>query len=337
MPPAETLRLLWERWTWNSVLDEFSRIDVISGQHRGKGRKAMTSAASRRPAVAGALKRCPVGRWVRFDEFSRFMRADGYVFEVTRDPWKLYVAEAYYGSLGDPTSHRWEMLQGRYILCLLFEYAATLGMVDVAYTRPEDAPADFLGLWASESLDFLSRYDGLAYFRLNPLGAYCLGIEGKYEPGTPPECTPLKVFPDLRLCADGTMSPAERLALETWSNTEADGVWRLDPAKALVAIEGGHDAESLRDFLTERDDQPLPEKVEGFLRRAQRGGAALRECGRALLVECASEEIAARLAADERVSKLCMPAGKRHLAVKKKSEEAFRKAVRELGYGMPRK
>ncbi len=193
-----------------------------------------------------------------------------------------------------------------------------------------------MDLWASEFLDFLSRYDGLAYFRLNPLGAYCLGIVEAYEPQMPPDRTPLRVFPDLRLCADMPMSPEELLVLEIWADTEADGVWRLVRARTLAAVEDGHDVDELRTFLTARDDQSLPEKVEGFLRSVGRDGKALRERGRALLVECASEEIAARLAADERISKLCLAAGKKYLAVHAKSEAAFRKAIRELGYGMPR-
>ncbi len=335
-PPSDTLKRLWQRWVGHGILDEFSRIDIIGGQHRGKGKSAMTAVPKRRQVVAEALKRCPVGQWVSFDGFSRFMRADGYDFEITHDPWKLYVGDAHYGSLGHSAFHRWEILQDRYILCLLFEYAATLGLIDIAYTHPENARLDYMDLWASEFLDFLSRYDGLRYFRLNPLGAYCLGVAEAYEPQMPPDRTPLRVFPDLRLCAEVPMSPEERLVLETWANAEADGVWRLDRARTLAAVEDGHDVDGLRTFLTARDDQPLPEKVEGFLRSVERGEKALRERGWALLVECASEEIAARLAADGRVSMLCLPAGKKHLAVHAKSEAAFRKAIRELGYGMPR-
>ena len=135
-PPAETLRRLWERWMKNTLLDEFSRIDDIKGQHRGKGRHAMTAASNRRPTIAEALARCPVGRWVRFDDFSRYMQASSFNFSVTRDPWRLYIADPNYGSLGYAGHHDWDILQGRYLLCLLFEYAATLGLIDGLH-RPE--------------------------------------------------------------------------------------------------------------------------------------------------------------------------------------------------------
>ena len=334
-PPAETLRHLWHRWITNGILDEFSRIDTISGQQR-RGRHVMAAVSGRRPVVADALERCPVDHWVRFSEFSRFMRSDGYTFKITHDPWKLYVGDTHYGSLGYAGRHRWEILQDRYILCLLFEYAATLGLIDVVYTDPENARLDFTDL-ESDELTFLSRYDGLEYFRLNPLGAYCLDISKEYEPGSLPDRTPLQVFPDLRLCADRSLSSEERLTLETWANAEVDGIWQLDRGKILDAIEHGHDVDDLRAFLAERDDQPLPERVEGFLRSIEQGATALTERGRALLVECASEEIAVRLATDKRVSKMCLPTGKKHLTVHAKSEAAFRKAIRELGFGMPRK
>jgi hypothetical protein len=46
-PPAEILRLIWQRWLKSKLLDEFNRIDVIKGQH-GKGKHAMTAVEGRR-------------------------------------------------------------------------------------------------------------------------------------------------------------------------------------------------------------------------------------------------------------------------------------------------
>ena len=334
-PAAPALRRLWQRWIKSTLLDEFSRIDDIKGQHRGKGRRAMTAASGRRLVIAEALAQCPVGRWVRFDEFSRFLRASSLDFDITRDPWRLYIAESHYGSLGYAGCHDWGILQGRYLLCLLFEYVATLGMIDVAFAHPDGVRTDFAALWGTDEMAWLSRYDGLQYFRLNPLGAYCLGLATQYEPSTPPGSASLSVFPDRRLCANTPLSPDERLVLETWANAESDAVWRLDRDRILAAVESGHDADGLRRFLAERDDQPLPETVEGFLRDAERGARALRTQGMGLLIECVDADIAARLATDARTARLCLRAGERHLVVRTKSEAAFRKAVRALGYGMP--
>ena len=123
--------------------------------------------------------------------------------------------------------------------------------------------------------------------------------------------------------------------LEIYGNEEKNGVWRLDPDKALDAIESGHDPDAFRRFLAARDDQPLPETVDGFLRNAERGARALRVQGTAVLVECADAEIATRLATDAGTAKLCLRAGERQLVVRANAEKAFRKAARGLGYGMP--
>jgi len=41
--------------------------------------------------------------------------------------WKLYLVDSHYGSLGYDGYHRWEILEGRYTVAVLFEYAGTLG------------------------------------------------------------------------------------------------------------------------------------------------------------------------------------------------------------------
>ena len=333
-PTAPTLRAVWKRWLGNKLLDEFNRVHAIKGQTRGNGRRTMTAPSGRRSDVAAALSRCPVGRWVSFDDFGRFMQVAGFDFAVNREPWNLYLAHPDYGSLGYNGSHDWAIIEGRYTLCLLFEYAATLGLIDVAYTDPRDARLDYTHLWGSEDLPYLSCYDGLHYFRLNPLGAYCLGVAKTYEPSTPASRAALTVYPDLSIRAAEQLSPDEQTLLETYASVEGDGVWRLDPDKALAAIEGGHDPDEFREFLAARDPQLVPETVDGFLATAKRGARALKARRTAVLIDCADADIAARLTTDKRTAKLCLRAGERVLAVQTASEAAFRKAARAMGYGM---
>ncbi len=335
-PAAETLRAIWQRWLKAKLLDEFNRIDVIKGQH-GKGKRALTTTEGRRPVIAEALKQCPLGRWVEFDEFSRFMQAAGFEFEVTRDPWSLYISDPQHGSLGYAGFHDWHIVQGRYLLCLLFEYMAALGMMDVAYIEPEGARRDYRELWGTDDLDFLSRYDGLLYFRLNPLGAYCLGLTDDYQPSQVEAKAAITVLPSLQInVARGMLSTEEALLLETWAEKESETVWRLDRDKSLSAMEGGHAITELREFLQVRDEQALPETVEGFINTTERQARALKNTGTALLIECADAEIADRIANHEGTKKLCLRAGDHYLAVKVEAEEQFRKALHVLGYGMPR-
>ena len=334
-PPADTLKDLWDRWITNSLLDEFSRIDDIKGQTRGRGKRALTIPGERRDVIAEALARCPVDRWVLFDDFSRFMRASSLTFDITSDPWTLYLGEPRYGSLGFGGNHEWDFVQGRYVLCVLFEYAATLGLVDIAYTRPENARLDFTDMSGADSHSYLSRYDGLRYFRVNPLGAYCLELTDSYTPTRPEVRAALSVYPDRRIQrVRGTLGQDEILLLETYANRESTDVWRLDGTRILLAIEAGRDIGELREFMAGRDDQELPERVDGFLRQTERAAHALAPRGAAAMFECADAETLARLMEDKTVGGLCLPAGERHLVVPEKSVAAFRKAVHRMGLGI---
>ena len=335
-PTEQTLRLLWQRWLTSALLDEFNRVDAIKGQ-RGRGRRSMTAPAGRRPAIRAALAACPVGSWVSCDELGRFMRASGFDLSITRDPWSLYLSDPEYGSLGYEGYHEWEFLEGRYLLCVLFEYAASLGMIDVAYADPSGARPDYTELWGADDLEFLSRYDGLHYVRLTALGAYCLGLTERYTPSTPEAGASLTVFPDLRVQVTGAaLTRAEELLLETYATAESDDIWRLDHTRTVRAVEGGHQVAELREFLTSRDEQDLPETAEGFLRNAEQRAGALKQRGTALLIECADADTAALLATDQRTAKLCLRAGERNLVVPTGRERAFRNAIHALGYGMPR-
>src|SRR5262245_37378836 len=335
-PPHETLRMIWRRWVKSTLLDEFNRICAIKGQ-QGKGKRGMTAPEDRRTVIVEALRQCPEGKWVRFDDFSRFMQAAALTFEVTRDPWGLYISDPQYGSLGYDGYHGWNMLQERYLLVFLFEYVATLGLIDVAYTDPGGARRDYKGMWGGiEDLDYLSRYDGLISFRLNSLGAFCLDLIEKYSPSRIATKTTITALPSLQLNVSGELSPDESLLLETYADKESEQVWRLSREKSVAAIESGNQIKELREFLQERDDQPLPETLEGFIITTERHARALKNSGLVFLIECANAEIADLIANHERAKKLCQRAGKKNLLVKVEAEEQFRMVVHMLGYGMPR-
>ena len=331
--PADVLRKIWEKWLKSSLFDEFSRIDTVKGQ-KSKSR-VMTALPPRRAVINAMLRLCPVERWIGVDEFSRFMQATGRTFDVTYDPWMLYISDQQYGNLGHDGAHDWDILQLRYLLCFLFEYAAVLGMIDVAYSAPHGARADFRDLWGADDLEFLSRYDGLAYFRLTALGAYCLGVTDKYTTAPVQAHASLSVLPSLHIhTAGGRLSPDEELILDLWAEKETEESWRLDRQKALQATEKGHDIAELRAFLQAREEQPLPETVESFVKTVQRQGRALKRVGPALLIHCEDAEVAALIAIHKETTGLCLRAGDHHLVVRLEHEEKFRKLVHLLGFGM---
>jgi hypothetical protein len=122
--------------------------------------------------------------------------------------WKLYLVDAHYGSLGYDGFHAWEILEGRYTLAVLFEYAGTLGLLDLDYIHPTGAREDFQNNWGGDDLDALSRYDGLQAIRLTALGRYASASSATYQPPVGDEKTQvLKVLPNLDVVATGTISP----------------------------------------------------------------------------------------------------------------------------------
>jgi hypothetical protein len=180
-PSYPALGELWDRWLRSVSQDELARIEAIRGQRRTG---TLTAPARRRAAVAAGLAALAPGTWVEVDSLFAVLRAQPAPLAVAASPltrWRLYLTDPRHGSLGPPGARAWNVLEGRYALCVLFEYAATIGMVDVAYTAAWGARNDYRGLWGAEGRDSLSRYDGLAAVRVNELGAAVL-----HDPGALP-------------------------------------------------------------------------------------------------------------------------------------------------------
>ena len=329
--PADVLRGMWKKWLTSTMFDEFNRVDAIKGQ-RAKGR--LTPVAPRRAAVGQFLQRCPTGRWVEVDELGRFMRAEGAPLAVAVDPWSLYLEDPNYGALAY-TDDEWDIFERRYLLCALFEYCATLGMVDVAYRSPHHARTHFQALWGGDGMSFLSRYDGLTHVRLTDLGAYCLGLSPTYAPPARTASCVLSVSASLQISVtQGSLSAEDSLLLENWASRDSADLWRLDRDKTIVAVERGQDTAQLEAFLQSHDKQPLPVQVESFLRTCNKQGKAMRVLGASMLIECVDADTADLIAAHEDTAALCMRAGKQHLVVQVKHDARFRKAARALGYGI---
>lgn len=334
-PDADTVRRLWERWRATRLLDELSRVEVIKGQ-TGKGKRGLTAVAGRREVIGEALAECPVGRWVVIDEVFRYMRSVGHRFEVTRNAWTLYIGDPQYGSLGYDGYGGWNILQARYALCLLFEYAATLGMVDVAYVPPAGARPDYHDMWGTDDLEYLSRYDGLAYIRLTPLGAYALGSVETYAPPALEHRPAFTVLANLDVVETGGGAAfSDRLALERYAHRTADRVWRLDREHLLAAAEAGESIEGVRAFLEARTATQLPPSVIGLLDEVADRTGRFVDRGAMRVIECTDPALVLRLASDRTTRGLCIAAGEHRLLVPTGSEQAFRRAVRKLGYAVP--
>jgi hypothetical protein len=331
-PPVEIIKHLWKTWLAKSTFDEFNRIEEIMGQ---KSKGHMTAKPPRREAIADALSECPPNEWVDLQKFSSFMQAEGFDFEVTRDPWKLYFCEQQYGSLGYDRYGGWDMIQLPYLQVFLFEYAATLGLIDLAYVHPKGALSNYSGLWGTDDLEWLSRYDGLRSFRITNLGAYCFGMENDFEPTKPESSLHISLSPDLTLhILSLPIQPADRLLLETWAEPITPDTWRLDPLRARDAIERGQSIVDFGNLLREADQNTLPETVEGFLKNVQRDATAVQSLGEATLYNCRDAATASMILENKSLKNLCHPCGETQLAVPAKNLAKFQKQVRALGLGI---
>lgn len=167
------LTRLWKRWVACRDLAELDRLELIkTGTWRGVA-KVYPAATLRRQAL-DLLARCPAGAWFHVDAFLALTDATRPAFSLVKGHLSpFYIGDMEIGSfLNAP-----EIVDHRYLLCLLLEYVATLGAIDVAITLPFDARFEPSAPIVAENLPALSRYDGLQYLRITPLGAAWLGLE----------------------------------------------------------------------------------------------------------------------------------------------------------------
>ena len=332
-PGHEVVRGLWERWPRHAPIDEFSRVDQIKGQ---KSTAALSAAGPRRQAVVAALALCPPGEWIGVDDlFAAMRRADlsPTVARSERGLWKLYLGDPEYGSLGYAGFHDWPILEGRYTLAVLFEYAATLGLLDVDYVSPAQARDDFRHMWGADWIDALSRYDGLRAVRVTPLGAYVAGLAPTYTPAVPDGPDPtLQVLANHDIVATADLAPADGLVLGAFATRTSDRVWTISTTSLLAAVDAGRAPGELRGFLEARAVHAVPATVHRLLADVEARGGQVRDLGTRRVLECADPSVATLLAQDRSLRGLCTRLGERHLILDPAGEPKARAALRKLGY-----
>ena len=333
-PVHEVVKQLHERWQRKGRPDELNRVDLIKGQ-TSKGVR-LTAPADRRSVIEDALRAsCPVGEWISVDDLFRQMKALGYRFEVSGNPWKLYLSNANYGSLGYEGAANFEVLEGRYTLAYLFEYLATLGMIDVAYSRPYRARPDYYDHWGADDFKFLSRYDGLHYLRLNALGAYCLDLAEHYVARVIERPALFRLDAELQLELLRPTEPAEQLQLEQIATPLSADRWRLNTTAIFNRGADADERERIRGFLETSVEGDLPAEASNLLARIEERATALTDAGPARLIQCRDAALAAMLSTDPATAAHCSRAGERQLCVPQKKLNAFRKGLAKLDFVLP--
>ena len=221
-------------------------------------------------------------------------------------------------------------------MATLFEYAATLGLIDVAYVPPEGGRDDFYDRWGADDLSSFSRYDGLKYIRLNPLGAWCLGVAGDYQPESSASGASWRVLPNLEIVSgDARPDPGDALFLDRIAERTSEAVWRLDRDKILARVEEGLKIDEIAVFLERHAQGSLPGTVRALLDDLEKRSGQLRDLGTVRMIECTDPETARMLLLDPKLKTLCEPAGKRGLVFRANVESQVRAQLRKLGYVLP--
>ena len=336
-PPENSIKIAWNKWLKNRLLDEFNRINIVKGQ-TGKGKRGMTMVSERRQTIVDALANIPPNKWVSFREFSRFIRANHHIFKVSRNLWYLYVEHSEYGSLGYEGYGSWEVVEERYMLAFLFEYAGTLGIIDLAYIPPSGAKNDYTHLWGIDGLECFSRYDGLLYFRVNNLGSYCFDNDVNYTPPKTETKNILKILPNMDIVATAPLTSADGLFLDRIATKTSDNVWHLDQVSIITFLEDGQKIETIANFLTANSSNDLPQPVTVFLTEIGQRVTKLNHAGEAMLIQVADPALAQLIANDSRLKRYCMVStsakGESFLVVPASSTTTFRRHLRKFGYGL---
>lgn len=314
----------------DTVFDELNRIPAIRGQS-GRGKRTRTPPDSRREEVLAATASMPPGEWVAFDEFMRHLQGLGVEITPNNSPWNLYLSEQRYGYITNV-----EELSRQYVRAVLMETMATLGLVDIAYVAPHFLWPEFGYNWGAEDLSYCSRYDGLLYIRLNPLGQYSQNLIDEYTP-PPMPTVQMRVLPTLEIVGvDQQQLPVHAQAvLEQFARKTSDAVWKLDETRIVAHLEQGGNVENVRDALVQHASDPLPETVTSFLDGIQKRANAVSGIEDALIIRFNDKTTAALIANDTAAAKLCMPAGNKAVAVPRNREQAFRTLMKKKGYPIP--
>ena len=327
-PAHEILKHLWDKWITYKHFHELSRVNIIKGQKSKK--HPLYKAMDGRSGLEDALYELTPDKWIKTDDFFTFIHSKGLGFTIVRNAWAIYIGDIQYGSMGYSS---WNHTDGRFARAFLLEYAATLGLIDVALIPPWGSTNDHEELWSMDYLSCLSRYDGLYAFRLNSLGAWILGLTDEYVPYNK-EGSALSISENMEIKAPDDLSSADRLFLDSFAMSKSENIWELGLDRLILAIEEGAELREIGEFLASRNKEALPGPVEDLLEDANQRVSMFENKGDAVILYCKDKALVSFIANHTGFKKICMTAGKNHIVYYKNAEEQFKKQLLTIGYGV---
>lgn len=329
--PERIIKRLWNAWLKSPGHSEGHRIEMIRGAKR---RGMLHPPTESRKGLGVVLKTLPVGKWINIFDFIEYMMITNPMPILTRHGHYFDIERTVYGDFGG--NYVTPIFENRFIFAFLVEYAACLGIIDIALTQPWGVSPDLEGTWDFDDCEAISRYDGLQFIRLTPLGNWVLGNTQQYVPAKSKEKNTIKVLPNLDIVVTAEKHPAsvEVLLKQLCEATNAR-VKKLSVNVVLNSISSGIKLSHLREKLKLLSENELPNTVIAFFEDIDRRANLLKPDGKASLIQCYDEATALLIANNKRLKKLCMLAGTNHIAVRKKNVNKFLNALRKEGMTLP--
>ena len=333
-PSSDILLDAVETWTHTDLFDEIDRIDHL--RNANKPSEERTPPGERRDQIIETLSWSPHNAWLSVDDFFTALKLWQHDFEV--DPAldaiddmngrKMSIQE-----LKDP----WRAVQGAYTLVILFEMLGSIGALELAYTEPQHAPP-FLEAptesWQRPVIPY-TRYDGLTYFRITPLGAFLLGhIRRYYLP---------KVLTERFYVIDENLTfqplrdpllPYQRQILPLVGVPDEEGQFHLEKTLWLEAQLLDNTLKERKELLLSRHNGPLSPVVEDWLEQAEADSTALRKGRTMITIQVRRPEVRNAILEDPELRRYCRLLDDRTLLIPSSRERAFVRKVMQLGYGM---
>ncbi len=335
-PSADLLLDALERWSKSNDYDEIDRLPHL--RNAQKRDLALTQPGQRRDRILEALSWCPHKEWISVADFFTAMKLWQFDIVIDEDG-SLDAIDDHNGrklkieSLRDP----WRAKQGAYVLVILMETLGSLGALELAYTEPQHAPP--LLETPTESwqrpVHPYSRYDGLTYFRINPLGAYLFGQTSRYN--LPNIITRPIYYIDETYrfqTASQPLPPYEAQILPLLGRADENGVYYLHKGDWLRSHQIEGNLEERRNLLVSRHDGPLAPAVEDWLDRIVADSTALRRGRTMITIQVRNPEVRNTILEDPELRRYCRLLDDRTLIIPSSREHAFMRRVMDLGYGM---
>jgi hypothetical protein len=230
------------------------------------------------------------------------------------------------------------LVQGRYLLVALMEMLPAFGAIELAFTDPETSnfPPDWSDLYYPINAAF-SRYDGLQFFRITPLGAYLLGMQPVYSPNLSTQRMPvIQVHPDLKIqvLEESMFTLADKAALQRCCVNLGNGWYRLDAQKTIQSIEEGIKAVDFLAFVEQKAAQALPEDFRAAVERWKERCDVLVRGQPAVLYQVKNLDLMKELLQDETLRDRCWLVEEHQLAVPLNYQNDFVHRMHELEAGL---